>query len=178
MTAQMTAPMTAPVIVTDRLVLRPHRIADFEHYAAMLADAARARFMGGPHDRRTAWNWFCGDIAQWALFGHGSLAIDLAGPEPRYIGQVAVIQPPQFPEPELGWSLFDGFEGRGYMTEAAHALRRWVFATCGMNSLVSYIDPANTRSAAVAARLGAAIDPEAATPGGEPTTVWRHRRPA
>ena len=40
--------------------------------------------------------------------------------------------------------------------------------------MVSYIDPANTASARLAERLGARIDPAAATPDNEPTDAWRH----
>jgi RimJ/RimL family protein N-acetyltransferase len=166
-----------PTLHTARLTLRPHVMADFERYADMLADPERSRFMGGPHDRRKAWSWFCGDIAEWHLMNHGSLAITLTT-SGDYIGQVAIIRPIHFPEEELGWSLFGGFEGRGYMTEAATAMRDWAFGPRGLTTMVSYIDPANTRSINVAKRLGATLDPQAATPNNDPTGVWRHVRAA
>lgn len=47
----------------------------------------------------------------------------------------------------------------------------------GIKTLVSYIDPANARSIALAERLGARHDPDAPLPEGETpeeTIVYRH----
>ena len=74
------------------------------------------------------------------------------------IGQVGINHGPLFPEKELGWMLYDGFEGRGYASEAGAALRDWAFETLKLDTLVSYFDPANQRSMAVAARLGGVRD--------------------
>jgi RimJ/RimL family protein N-acetyltransferase len=54
----------------------------------------------------------------------------------------------------MGWALYDGYEGQGYATEAAKAARDW--AQGRLASLVSYTHASNTRSVAVAERLGAA----------------------
>jgi RimJ/RimL family protein N-acetyltransferase len=71
-----------------------------------------------------------------------------------------------------------GTEGRGLMTEAARAIRDWAFGPRGLPMLVSYIDPANTRSIALAERLGGRRDPHAPTPHGKPMGVWRIHRGA
>ena len=168
--------MIAPTLTTARLVLRPLQMADFDAYAAFLA-TDRSRYMDGPHDRRTAWNWFCNDTAQWALLDMGALVITLKGDD-RALGSVGVCQGPFFPEPELGWFLYDGAEGQGLATEAAAALRDWGFGLRGLKTMVSYVDPANTSSVRVAGRLGARIDPGAATPDNEPTLAYRHVRGA
>ncbi|QYK40968.1 MAG: GNAT family N-acetyltransferase [Paracoccaceae bacterium] len=160
--------MMAPTLTTARLVLRPMRPGDFPAYAAFMA-TARAGFMGGPFDTRAAWGIFCHDAAGWALFGHGALMIEAGG---ETVGQVGISHGPLFPEPEIGWLLYDGHEGRGYATEAAAALRDWAFAQ-GLPTLVSYMDPQNRASAAVAERLGARLDP-AATPQDAGDLVYRH----
>jgi len=164
-----------PTLHTERLTLRAHVMEDFAPYTAFLA-TGRTLYMGGPHDDRTAWSWFCSDIAQWHLLGFGSLALTLKNG--TFIGQVNVIQPPIFPEPELGWCVFAPYEGLGYITEAATAVRDWAFGPRGLTTMVSYIDPANTRSINVAERLGATLDPYAATPNNDPTGVWRYARAA
>lgn len=164
----------APRLETARLVLRPLHIDDFPAYQAFLA-TDRARFMGGPLNTEKAWSFFTNDTAQWPLLGMGGLMIVHQG---QTIGQVAVCHGPIFPEPELGWFLYEGFEGQGFATEAAAALLQWAFHTRGLDTVVSYIDPANTSSANVARRLGGQIDRDAATPGGEGTDVWRYRRVA
>ncbi|MDA9019808.1 GNAT family N-acetyltransferase [Flavimaricola sp.] len=166
--------MTAiPTLTTARLVLRPPVAADFDTYAPMMA-SERARFMGGPFDRKTAWGMFCHDTAGWSLFGIGSLKIvDQASG--TLLGQVGINHGPLFPEPELGWMLYDGQEGKGYATEAAGALRDWAFATTQLASLVSYVDAGNIASQKVAERLGGKLDP-AAERHDPQDLVYRHLR--
>ncbi len=167
--------MTPPTLHTERLVLRPAGMADFDAYAGFLA-TDRARYMGGPHDRAKAWDWFCNDTAQWVLLDMGALIVTLDG---RAVGQVAVCHGPLFPEPELGWFLYDGAdEGQGYAAEAAAKLRDWALGPRGLASVVSYIDPANAASAKLARRLGGVLDLEAATPDGMPCAVYRFGRVA
>ena len=160
-----------PTLRTARLVLRPLVLADFDAYLELMA-SPRSAGMGGPFDEARAWGLFCHDVACWTLFGHGALMIDVAATG-ECVGQVGINHGPLFPEKELGWLLYDGFEGQGYVTEAAAALRDWAFAELGLPSLVSYFDPANTRSIAVAERLGAVRDDDA--PRQDPDdVVYRH----
>ena len=167
--------MIAPTLHTARLALRPATIADFAAYAAFLA-TDRARFMGGPHGRAKAWDWFCNDTAQWVLLDMGALIVTHQG---RAIGQVAVCHGPIFPEPELGWFLYDAAdEGQGFAAEAAGAMRDWALGPRGLASVVAYIDPANQASLNLAARLGGTLDPHAATPQGLPCAVYRFVRRA
>jgi RimJ/RimL family protein N-acetyltransferase len=152
--------MTAiPTITTPRLILRPPILADLAPMQNMLV-SERAKHMGGPYSPIGAWREFCQDIALWQLFGHGALIVDLRETD-QCVGQVGINHGPRFPEKELGWLLFDGHEGRGYAVEAARALRDWAFAERGLPHLVSYIDPENMASIAVAERLGAVLDPDA-----------------
>jgi len=168
--------MIPPTLRTERLILRPMRLADYPAYRAMMM-SERAKYVGGPHDGTTAWLCFCHDVACWTLFGHGALMIEVLATG-ETVGQVGVNGGPLFPEKELGWLIYEGFEGRGYVTEAAAAMRDWAFGALGVESLVSYIDPGNERSMAVAERIGAARDAEAATQDGDPDdVVYRHRRP-
>lgn len=116
--------------------------------------------MGGPFCRRQAWGMFASDLAMWDLFGHGALMIDLADSD-RCIGQVGINHGPLYPEKELGWLLYDGFEGHGYATEAASALQSWAFGPLGLTTLVSYVDRDNHPSIMVAERLGGTRDDRA-----------------
>ena len=160
-----------PTLSTERLTLRAPDYADYPAYAAFLA-SPRSTYMGGPYTGWAAWGMFCHDTACWHLFGHGALMIDLRE-SGACIGQVGINHGPQFPEKELGWLLYEGHEGRGYVLEAARALRHWAFAELGLTTLVSYCDPANARSIAVAERLGAVRDDLA--PRQDPEdVVFRH----
>ena len=148
-----------PTLRTDRLRLRPLSVDDFPAYAAFLA-SPRASLMGGPYTQRAAWGVFCHDIACWELFGHGGMMVDL-WTTGMCVGQVSISHGPLYPEKELGWQLYEGYEGQGYATEAAIALRSWAARSLGVHSLVSYVDPQNHRSAAVAKRLGGTLDHDA-----------------
>jgi Acetyltransferase (GNAT) domain len=88
--------------------------------------------------------------------------------------QVGISHGPLYPERELGWHVYDGYEGQRHATEAAAVLRDWAARTLGLDRLGSCIDPINVRSIAVAERLGAVVDPGAPKqdPGG---LVYRHR---
>lgn len=163
----------APVIVGERVILRPHRASDIDAIAA-LYKSHRARWIGGQQNRTVAWRWLGYDVGQWGLLGFGSWAIDdmKSG---EFAGQVGLNRPENFPENELGWLLFESFEGRGLAFEAAALARRFAFGELGMETLVSYIDPENRSSIRLAERLGAFLDPDAATPDGEACLVYRHR---
>ena len=173
----MTPPLThfsAPVIVGERVILRPHRASDIEAIAA-LYQSDRAAWIGGQQNRTVAWRWLGYDVGQWGLLGFGSWAVDdlKSG---AFAGQIGLNKPDNFPEVELGWLLFDGFESRGFACEAAMLARRFAFETLGLTTLVSYIDPGNLRSIRLAERLGATLDREAPTPDGDACLVYRHGR--
>lgn len=160
-----------PTLTTDRLILRPPVFADFPAMEKLLT-SQRAKHMGGPYNTFAAWGLFCHDVALWHLFGHGALMIDLRSTG-ECVGQVGINHGPLFPEKELGWLLFEGHEGRGYALEAARALRDWAQTAGGLPTLVSYVDPANARSIAVAERLGAVLDAVAVRQDAE-DLVYRH----
>lgn len=169
----------APTLTTNRLTLRSATRGDFTRYATILAEP-RMAYIGGPYGPGDAWSEFNKAIASWHLNGFGGWMItnrfngDL-------LGEVAITQTHRYPEPELGWTLAANAEGQGYGFEAAAAARDWYWANMGGGTLVSYIDPANARSAALALRLGAHHDRAAAQPLGEApgeTNVYRHAWPA
>ena len=126
-----------PTIETERLILRAPVVEDFPAYARLMA-SVRSAGMGGPFETRAAWGIFCHGVALWRFFGHGALMIDLRSTR-QCLGLVEINHGPRFPEKELGWQLYEGFEGHGYATEAACALRDWAFGTLGLPTLVSYI---------------------------------------
>lgn len=160
-----------PTLTISRLTLRPMRFDDWPEYRQLMA-SERAQFMGGPFSEAASWGMFCSDHAQWDLFGCGALMIeDLASG--ACVGQVGINAGPLFPEFELGWFVYPEFEGCGYAREAAEAMLSWARDIRKLPSLVSYVDPENTRSAGLALRLGAILDPSAERPAPE-DLVYRH----
>lgn len=166
--------MSAPTLSTPRLRLRAHVMADLDALCDVFADD-RSAWMGGPLDRVSAWRWLASEVGMWDLLGHGAWAVVTR--DGTFVGQVSLLQPPHYPECELGWTLVASAEGKGYAQEAATAALHWAWAQ-GRETLVSYITPGNSRSIALAERLGATPDPDAPLPEGETpaeTIVYRHR---
>ena len=168
-------------IETPRLLLRQPDIGDWEAIAAFLGDD-RARFIGGPLNRRNAWRAFGHMVGHWTLRGYGLfIGVDKSTQKP--VCSVGPWFPEGWPELELSWSIWTPeAEGKGFAYEAALAARDWTYTTLGCNTLVSYIDTANARSAALADRLGCTVDADAprfaddpGTPADDrPYQVWRH----
>lgn len=164
-----------PVIMTQRTSLRAPVLADLPPWYAILC-SDRSVYMDGPYTRDEAFTEFAASTGSWLLRGYGLMTV-----EDRHtsatIGFVALNMEPSDQEPELGYFCVPGGEGLGLMSEAAAALRGWAKAQ-QFPSLVSYVDPLNPRSAALAARIGAVRDPvaEAAYDGTADAgmQVWRH----
>lgn len=164
--------MTAPILQTERLTLRAPRLADFERWAEFFA-SDRSRHERGPLDRIEGYKTWAADVALWTLRGYGPFGLDDRATG-DYLGEVGIYQPEGYPGPELGWFVVPEAEGKGYAAEAARA---HAFRDLGWTTAVSYIDPANARSIALAERLGAIRDEKAAHPGDAPCLVYRHRAP-
>lgn len=161
------------ILQTERLILRQPRESDLE---AMLAfnDSPRAAFLGGGAPRQQVWRGLLANIGHWALRGYGFYSVDTQAGD--FIGRIGVIYHDGWPEPELAWHLYDGFEGQGFAQEAALAAKADYHARISPNPLISLIDPANHRSAALAQRMGAVAEGEFHLAGHD-CTVWRHKGP-
>lgn len=162
-----------PQVVTDRLVLRAPRESDVEAHIAFMA-SERASLVGGPQDRFQAYRGFAASLGHWILRGYGMWVMALKSDD-QPIGRCGFIYHDGWDEPEIGWHVYDGFEGQGYAFEAAKAALGVGAAKFGLDGVVSYIDPANTRSAALAERLGARVERDGELLG-KPCQVYRHRK--
>jgi RimJ/RimL family protein N-acetyltransferase len=81
----------------------------------------------------------------------------------RFIGFIGLL-PAQFdahftPAVEVGWRLARDQWGNGYATEGARAAVDFGFEVVGLDEIVSFALPANTRSLAVMERIGMTHDP-------------------
>lgn len=168
-----------PVLETERLTLRALNVQDVPASVVFL-QTERTRYMGGPYTRAAAWDHVAGLIGHWAIRGYGLFAICLKGSDTP-IGDVGLLKPEGYHEPELGWGVWStDHEGKGFVHEAARAVRAHAYCDHGWTTLVSYIDPENTRSIALARRLGCTLDPGAAIPDlpdWDGTLVYRHPGP-
>ena len=166
-------PLAFPVLTTERLTLREPRESDFP---TMLAfnESPRNAYVGGRLERRWIWRGLLANIGHWVLRGYGFFSVDTR--EGDFIGRIGVIYHDEWPEPELAWHLYDGFEGKGYAAEAALAARADYYARISPQTLISMIDVANTRSEALALRLGARREMTKTDPDGD-YHIYRHTLP-
>lgn len=163
---------SAPVLRTERLVLRGPERADLAPFTAYMTGSARLAEQGETIAADQAWYGFMTGIGHWQWHGFGFFTLtrhDDAAP----LGRVGLLKHAGWPQVELAWHLFDAVEGHGYATEAAHAVRDWAWAQHGIGQLVSYIDHSNHRSQAVARRLGAQTDGTRA-PHEPEAEIWHH----
>ncbi len=169
--------MTAPTLTTERLTLRRPQECDFDAFAAFSA-RERSHWIGGPATRADARAIFDENLAHWDEFGFGYFHVALSE-NGEGIGRVGLRKSSARPETELAYTLYDdAHEGHGYAREAAVAVRDWAYTALGLPTLVSYIDPANLRSAALARAIGATPDAAAPVwPKHPGLTVYRYPAP-
>jgi len=166
--------LNIPTLETERMILRPNRIEDFEAYATFY-EGERSRHRGGPATRLQAWRYFTHEVGDWAIRGYGFLAMEEKATG-QYLGQVGPYYPEGWVEPEIGWLLMDGFEGRGFATEGALAARAYAYDTLGWTTAISLIRAANTPSRRLAERLGATLEGERDY-NGIKAVIYRHPGP-
>ena len=165
------------MIETARLRLRRPVPADWDAFRDfMMSD--RAAIFGSRGNLGRAFRSFAAELGHWEIFGFGMFAVTPKD-EDRALALVGPWNPPDWPERELGWMVLDGAaEGKGIAREAAEGALRHIWTVLNWPTVVSYIAEGNTRSVALAERLGAVPDPLAEVPEvGQTLMVYRHPRP-
>ena len=99
-------------IETERLVLRPPQAEDFDGWAANMADAESARFIGGLQPRAVAWRGFLTMVGSWAIQGFGMFSV-IEKSSGRWIGRMGPWFPEGWPGREVGWGLARHAWGKG-----------------------------------------------------------------
>ena len=164
-----------PTFEEGCLRYRAPRREDFDTYAAFrMSD--RAKGVGGPYNLSDSFDSFLELTGHWQMRGYGRWMIaDLETDAP--LGVVGPFFPIDWPEPEIAWSLFAGAEGRGLAFEAAQFCRRYAYDVLGWSTAISCTMPDNTRSIALAKRMGATQEADFQHPEIGPLNVWRHPGP-
>lgn len=168
--------MIAPTLHTQRLTLRALTESDFEPIAQFYADP-RSSFVGGPLTPAEAWRALAGEIGHWTLRGYGRFAVEETETG-KLAGVIGPWNPHGWPEAELGWDLMNGFEGKGYATEAALATRHYAYETLGWTTAISLVADGNDGSASVATRMGATWESNFTHEKFGPVNVYRHPNPS
>jgi RimJ/RimL family protein N-acetyltransferase len=155
---------------TERLSLRPLSLDDLDALAELYADPEVMRFMGmgggGTLDRGKTRTSLERMVEQFEAHGFGQLAVErkaggsLIGRCGLLVWDTESWRPTKIAEAagpteiEVGYLLGRAHWGHGYATEAALAVRDYALGELGLERLIALIYPENTRSIAVAGRLG------------------------
>jgi RimJ/RimL family protein N-acetyltransferase len=149
-----------PVIETERLRMRCHRVDDFIDCAAMWADPRVTRYISGkPFSKEEVWAKLLRYVGHWALLGFGFWAVEEKATG-GFVGEVGFadfkrdMEPSLNGMPEAGWVLTPRTHGKGYATEAVRAAVAWGEVRFGSTRTVCLIDPENQPSIHVAQKCG------------------------
>jgi RimJ/RimL family protein N-acetyltransferase len=179
--------VTAPILFTRNLILRPPNGEDFEAWADFQADEETMRYLGGVQTREQAWRSLCTMAGAWTVRGFSMFSL-VERETGRWVGRVGPWQPEGWPGTEVGWGVAREFAGKGYAYEAAVASIDYAVDLLGWTEIIHTIDPDNIRSIRLAERLGATNRGPTRLPAplsdlpvdnwGQSADSWRTRRQA
>jgi RimJ/RimL family protein N-acetyltransferase len=144
---------------TARLLLRTMTPADVDDIHAYQSRADVCRYlMFEPRTRDEVAEKVAKYSTARALDADGDywqLAIESADDPGHVIGDLYfTIKSVANATGEIGWTLHPDRGGRGYMTEAAHAVLELAFGRLGLHRVRAELDPRNDGSVALCKRLG------------------------
>ena len=150
----------APVLTTDRLLLRAFEPRDLDRMAQSLADPRVFEHLSGrPYTREESWRRMLAGPGLWAMIGYGYWAIERRA-DGLFVGQVGFadfkrdMTPSIEGIPEMGWILCGDAHGHGLASEAVAAGLTWADAHLDAPETVCIIAPANAPSHRVAEKAG------------------------
>jgi RimJ/RimL family protein N-acetyltransferase len=149
------------LIETERLLLRPWKEEDREHFYAMNSDPRVMEFISECMTRAESDLLFDRIEKHFKEHGFGLFAAELR--EGRsFIGFLGLAVPSfkaHFtPCVEIGWRLGADYWGRGLAAEGARAVVKYAFEELALDSLVSFTVPENIRSRRVMEKIGMTHD--------------------
>jgi RimJ/RimL family protein N-acetyltransferase len=166
-----------PILETERLKLRGHRLDDFNHCAAMWADPTVIRFVGGkPLSEEESWRRMLSYVGHWLLLDFGYWVVEEKATG-NFVGEVGFadykrdLEPSLKGTPEIGWVLASHAHGRGYATEAVRAAVAWGDVHFHAARTACIISPENLASVRVAVKCGY-LEFALATYKGHPTVMF------
>lgn len=141
------------VIETERLVLRTWNDGEAEQALRIYGDAEVMRFIRAEIMnveqiermlRRFNEEYERESFGLWAAFEKATGAI---------VGECGLHRIPETGEVEIGWLFERAAWGKGFASEAAHAILEYGFTTVKLRRIICLIDRENACSVAVANRL-------------------------
>ena len=154
------------LIETERLVMRPPALTDFEDLYGMWSDVEVVRYVtGSALTREDVWGRLLRSMGHWAALGFGHWIVADKGTG-EFVGEVGFVQyrrglGEDFDgAPEIGWMLAKCAHRRGYAAEAVTAALRWAGVRWPDAETVCIISPDNAASLKLAEKFAYRTDRE------------------
>lgn len=173
------------MLETERLILRPPRLEDFDQWAEFYEDGDAVKFIGGALPKSVSWRNFTAAVGCWAVQGFAMFSV-IEKASGRWVGRIGPHHPYGWPGTEVGWAVVRDCWGKGYALEAARASMDFAVDVLGWDEVIHCIDPENHPSRRLAERLGSAILRQAVLPPpvdshrvdiwGQTAAQWRESR--
>lgn len=148
------------VVTTDRLILRLHKVSDFDDVHALWSDPSVVQHIfDRPQTEAEAWFRLLRYRGHWALLGYGYWAVE-ERETGRFMGEIGFadykreINPPMNGLPEAGWMMARHAQGQGMAQEGMEAALKWCDEHVEANGTWAMITPENTASLRLADTLG------------------------
>lgn len=152
---------TAPKeLETERTIMRPHQLSDFDDCARMWADFnVTEKITGRPSSRAESWARHLRHLGHWSALGFGYWVVT-DKTNGLFLGEVGFgffqrdMQPALGEFPEIGWVLSPAAQGRGLASETANAATCWGDENFCTLKTVCIVAPDHPASIRIAEKLG------------------------
>ena len=143
------------VLQTERLILREMTEHDFDALYKVLADSNIMQHYPYTFDEARVRNWIQRNMERYQIFGFGLWAVCLKETG-EMIGDCGLTMQSINGriKPEIGYHIRADQQRKGYATEAASAVRDWVFINTPFNVIYSYMKYTNVASCKTALSWG------------------------
>lgn len=150
--------MCAPILFTERLILRKMIQDDAGHLLEIFSDSEAMRYYPSTKNDNETREWINWTLNNYAKYGVGLWIVeDKATGD--FLGQCGIV--PQEVDGEIkmeiGYLFVRRSWGKGYATEAATACKKYGFEHLNQSEMISLVDVHNIPSTRVAERIGMSV---------------------
>lgn len=143
------------ILSTPRLRLEPYQDSHFEGLLALNSDPVVMRFIERPDTADDVQAQIRTATKLWERLGHSRWSfIDRETQQLVGAGDIQHIDEDEANPLEVGWRLPPEHWGKGFATEAGHAMLRFAFDRLRVPEVYAVADPENYASVRVMQRLG------------------------
>lgn len=134
-------------IETNRLILRDYTMDDYEALYEIMSDPETMQHYPKPFDEEKVRSWIQWNLDNYQKYGFGLWAVTLKETD-EFIGDCGITLQNIDGEmlPEIGYHIHKAKWRKGYGSEAAKAVRNWVFQHTKYNAVYSYMKYTNEAS--------------------------------